>query len=165
MYLQNLIEESIKQYKEPAMLLLIPPKIFKTDIHLPRIGFDIVNFPEEEIFKTFSKNPKTNAIVISGYEPMQDMGELRSFIFSARKFFSPNNRPRIIIYTKFFFDELQDLPGWNGLYCEILQYGNIFLKHGRRVGRKERPYFNKDLGCQLMGKSEDVIRFIGHQYI
>lgn len=163
MFLENLIEESTDKYKDPSMLLVLPPPIFRREIHLPNGALDVVNFPEEEILKTFSKNPNTDTIVICGHEPMTDTAEIRSFIFCARKFFPPTLRPLIIIYTNYFYDELPKRALWSGLYCEILQYGRVILKCGRPRSIRESFQFNNVLGRNL-SKSESIVMFNGYQY-
>jgi hypothetical protein len=161
MHLQQFIEET-SFYKTPSMLLVTPPAAWQQQIHLPFFQLNIVNFPDEEILQMFSENEKTNTIIISGDEPMDLKSELRSFIFSARKHFPPNQRPRIVIFTKYFMDELTKLPLWGGLYAEILQYGNVVIRFGRPY-KKDQKYFNEDLQCTLF-RGQDTICFDGHKY-
>lgn len=163
MYLQNFIQESTKRFKEPSMLLVTPPAAWRTQIHLGDLH--VIKFPDEEILKMFSENPRTTAIVIDGLEAMDNILDLRAFIFSARKFFdSASLRPLIIIYTNYYEDEYMKIPSWGGLYSEILQYGNVYIKCGRASKKKhENLYFNEVLGIRLK-KSEYVYAYLGHQY-
>jgi hypothetical protein len=162
MHLQQFIEVSTSKNKTPAMHLMLPPYIWKREIHLPNFKLDIVNFPDDEILKMFVENPSTDTIVIFGDEPLNNVVELRSFIFSARKFFDPGTRPLIVIYTSYFFDELSKIPSWTGLYCEFLQYGRIVIKF-ERSQKKRNFYVDKDLG-QILDIRKNAFNFIGHQY-
>lgn len=162
MHLQQFIEVSTSKDKVPAMHLVLPPSIWKREVHLPLFHFDVVNFPDEEILQMFSENHTTDTIIISGHEPLDNTVELRSFIFSARKFFSPGSRPLIIIYTNHFFDEFHKIPSWTGLYCEFLQYGRILIKFGNSQGRR-KLYVNKDSG-RILDISKEAFSFMGHQY-
>jgi hypothetical protein len=113
----------------------------------------------------FSENHRTTTIVIDGLEAMDNILDLRSFIFSARKFFDSGSlRPLIIIYANYYEDEYQKIPSWGGLYSEILQYGNVYVKCGRASQKKhENLYLNEILGIRLK-KSEYVYAYLGHQY-
>ena len=146
MQLENVVDKSRKYYKEPVMILRVSDKD------------ETQKFPDEEILKIFSK--ETSAIVIAGVEPMYKPQELRSFIFSARKFFEPNQRPIIIIFTNYFMDELEY---WSAIECEALQYGNVLLKCGRPKRNDKKLYFNDHLGIRLLG-NQVVYSYIGHQY-
>ena len=149
MRLKQIINQSKKFYQATSMILKCPTL------------FRCQNFPDEEILKKFDKNKKAKAIVIAGMDPMNQLIELRSFIFSARKHFNPGNRPLIIIYTHYYFDELKD---WSGVESEMLQYGNVLLKCGRPKENETMKYFNHILGIPLCGRNQIVYEYIGHQY-
>jgi hypothetical protein len=153
MHLHHFIEFSTSQIfcKEPCAVLSVPPIAWKKEIHLPIYGLHIIKIPDEYILETISKDSRVSTIVIAGSEPLDDPLELRSFIFSARKFFPPKTRPKIIIFTKYFFEDLRKIPSWTGLYCELMQYGNIYLELGRLQGKRNE-------------QSKQVLAFIGHQY-
>lgn len=150
MYLECISDSSKKYYAKPVMVLNIS-------------GDSTQNFSDEEILKKFSEDDETEAIVIVGSDPMDKVDALRSFMFSARKFFSPNSRPRIIIYTKYFEDEL-NTKYWNGVKCELLYYGNTFLKYGRSFKTDKKAYFNNFLGIKLLGSSQSVICYTKLQH-
>lgn len=164
MHLKNIIDESFEEYKEASMLLIAPSCTWKCkgcrNYHLYHL--ETKNFPDEEIFKRFASNPRTKAIVIGGLEPMDNVSELWNFLFSARKFFDPETRPTIIIYTGYNLDELQK-HYWSWLEAEIRQYGNVILKCGRYKSNR-KPYFNPILGVTLAGKNQLAYDFCGHQY-
>lgn len=154
MKINSIIDESMFFYKKPAMLLNCQNiYIFNKEKNN--------NFSDEKILKRFSENPRTKAIVIgNGIEPMNNMTDLRSFIFSARKFFDPNNRPTIIILTNYSMEELKNHI-WSGVESEILQYGNVILRCGKY--KKERAFYSKSFGIPLK-KDQHIYLYIGHNY-
>jgi len=151
MHLKQIINGSRQYYKEPSMLLITSG-----------IRLDTQNCPDGEILKRFLNKPLSKAIVIYKLDPKINTIEVREFIFAARKHFPPGERPRIIIYTDSYLEELEKL-GWTGLYCEILEYGNIILKCGR-CEKRDKSYFNPILGVNLPGKFQEVHQYIGFQY-
>lgn len=152
MFLELVNDTSEKYYAQPAMVLnVVNPE--NND----------QNFSDEDIFKTFCSIPDLKAIIIAGPEPMNKLDDLRAFIFSARKFFSPYARPLIIVYTDYFEDELEG-RNWLGVKCEFLLYGNVLLKYGRSFPTDYRMYKNRPLGIKLLGKSQEVYSYRGLQH-
>ena len=137
MYLECISDSSKKYYGKPVMVLNISEN-------------SIQNFSDEEILKRFSEDDETEAIVIIGSDPMDKVDALRSFMFSARKFFSPNSRPRIIIFTKYFAYELER-KSWHGAQYELMYYGNAILNCGRLSIKKNKSQF-------------DIIKYNGLQH-
>lgn len=143
MILENAMNTSGHYHGDPSMILSFP---MKNDWRN-----QVTN---EEIFKHFSENDITEAIVISSYEePMKRLDELRSFIFSARKYFPPGKRPLLIIITKYLIEELEKMS-WGGVQYELLHYGHALLKCGRIKTTKK----------QLLKNPYEVIVFEGIQH-
>ena len=150
------------RYLTPATLLTMPPKSLRFNVFLPEI--QVVNFPEEEILKTFAGIEESKAFVVMGFDIMDLQDDLRSFIFSARKFFEPYHRPPIVLYTLYYMDELKKL-GWGGVYSEILQYGNVILKCGRQLKSREPVKYYPQLGVRLRGMNHEIHDYtLRHQY-
>lgn len=152
MFIRHLNDETKKYYGKPSMILTMSGPSYSKQNHSDD---DIC-----QIFSAFYKDDRVEAIVIScgDMDPMDRQDELRSFIFSARKFFQPDHRPIITIYTNYYEDEL-DAKGWNGIKCELLHYGNILLKLGRPLPNDRKLYFNKALGIPLLGKYQGVYKY------
>ena len=135
MFLRKIIEEQHIQHRKPAMVLLTPMFKWKQGPWVDDTPSEPQIIPDEEILKMFSQNLNTQIIIIYGLEPNNNVDAMRSFIFSARKFFDPTvSRPLIMIYTALKFEDLQKANCWSGLYSEIRQYGNAAVKCGYQEG-------------------------------
>lgn len=167
MHLKNIVDEfSGYYYKDPYMLLVAPTCTWKCNgckhAHLSLL--ETKDYPDDIILKRFNTNPRTKAIVIGGLEPFDSEDELHSFIFSARKFFEPGDRPVLVISTGYYLDELKKSHHWCWIESEIVQYGNAIIKCGRsELG--EKPFFNPILGVYLDGINQYVYSYVGHQYL
>ena len=159
MKLKSIVDISSQFYKEPSMLINAPGWSFPLrdcpDVFL--LNHETKEYKDEIILKRFSENPQTKAIVIAGLEPMENVIDLRSFIFSARKFFDPGNRPKIIILTTYYMEELPQKK-WGGLRSEIIQYGNCIIRCGRYEKTKK-----KVLGIPL-SYNQNLYSYNGYQY-
>lgn len=144
MFLLYPVDSSKRYFAKPVMVLTMD----SDTSHGKRLSVD-------EIIKVYSEHPENHGIVITGSDSMDHVDELREFIFICRKHFFPYTRPRIIIYTDYFMDELNK-KYWRGLKCEILFYGNVLLKYGRPSQYDRRLYLNKFLGIKLVGRDQSV---------
>lgn len=158
MFIQYINDQTKKYYGKPSMVLTMSGPSTSKQNHSDN---DIC-----QIFSAFYKDDRVEAIVIScgDMDPMDRQDELRSFIFSARKFFPPDHRPIIAVYTSYYEDEL-DAKGWSGIKCELLHYGNILLKLGRPLPNDTKLYFNKPLGIPLLGKYQSVYKYNKMQHM
>lgn len=145
MFLLYPVDSSKRYFAKPVMVLTMD----SDTSHGKRLS-------DDEIIKVYSEHPENHGIVITGSDAMDHVDELRAFIFTFRKHFAPNTRPRIIIYTNYFMEELNDKKYWRGLKCEILFYGNVLLKYGRSSQYDWRLYFDKFLGIKLVGRDQSV---------
>jgi len=167
MKLKQIIDESFGDYKECSMLLVTPSCSWKCkDCHNKHLSYlPTQNFPNEEILKRFANNPLTSAIVIGGLEPLDDMHDVRSFIFALRQ---SSLRPTVVIYTGYELHEIEDELYWSGLEPEMLEYGNCILKYGRfqpiyniQQDRtiKRLDTWNEDLGVALSSPNQKTINY------
>ena len=151
MRLKQIIDESFGDYKLCSMLLIADKCTWKCEgcqnKHLSQLPSQ--NFPDEEILERFHNNPLTEAIVIGGLEPFEQLNELVIFIGEAIK--AELNVP-IVIYTGFEIDDF-DLY-WSGFEPAAKTYkGPVIVKFGRYVANSE-SYFNEDLGVTLISKNQ-----------
>jgi hypothetical protein len=142
MFLKLDVDKSKQYCSQPAMILSISEPYGE-------------NLSDEEILKIFKNNSESEVIVITGYDPIDEPDALRGFIFSARKLFERGDRPRIIIYTNYYNEELNK-KFWSGLKAEFQYYGNVFLKYGRPSKKDKSMHFNPYLGIKLKGKDQHV---------
>ena len=154
MIIEKLVDMSKKYYCEPSMLLSVSPASYKN--------------PDDKILEQFGKvcelNPLVGCIVIAGTpDPMDRCDDLRSFIFSARKKYTPYLRPLIVICTDYFDDELWNC--YSGINSELLSYGNALLRTGRATQTDKALYFNEFLGIHLKGKMQTVKSYAGMEYM
>ena len=151
MRLKQIIDESFGDYKLCSMLLIADKCTWKCEgcqnKHLSQLPSQ--NFPDEEILKRFRNNPLTEAIVIGGLEPFEQLNELVIFIGEAIK--AELDVP-IVIYTGFEIDDF-DLY-WSGFEPAAKTYkGPVIVKFGRYVANSE-SIFNEDLGVTLISKNQ-----------
>ena len=157
MIIRNKVDASGDYYQESAMVLKV--STFKHE-----------NMPDDKILKQFQKicnnHTSLNTIVIADRpEPIDKPDEVRSFIFSARKFFPPYQRPTLILYTSYFDDELSECSRFSGVNAELLAYGNVFLKSGRAMPNETKLFYNEYLGIPLLGKTQTVQPYMGMEYM
>ena len=104
MKLKQIIDESFGDYKTCSMLLIADKCTWKCEgcqnRHLSQIPSQ--NFPDEEILERFCSNPLSEAIVIGGLEPFEQLDEIVIFIGAATK--AGLDVP-IVVYTGFELDD------------------------------------------------------------
>ena len=151
MRLKQIIDESFGDYKLCSMLLIADKCTWKCEgcqnKHLSQLPSQI--FPDEEILERFRNNPLTEAIVIGGLEPFEQLQELVIFIGEAIK---SDFKVPIIIYTGFEIDDF-DLY-WSGFEPAAKIYkGPVIVKFGKYIADKP-SYFNEDLGVSLISDNQ-----------
>lgn len=150
MFLKLDLDKSKRYCSQPAMIL----SISETDGE---------NLPDYEILKIFRNNEESEVIVIIGDDPIDKPDLLREFIFSARKFFNQGDRPRIVVYTDYYDEELNK-KFWSGVKSEFQLYGNVFLKYGRPSPKDKGLHFNRYLGIKLQGSDQKVEHYTKLQH-
>lgn len=153
MHLKQIIDESFGDYKQAAMLLVVPECSWKCkgcqNTHLAEL--ETKNFPDEEIWGRYEKNAITSAIVMGGLEPFCNMDEVVSFIDAgvARGQDTP-----IIIYTGY------DISITSDSFIQAAQRyrGQILVKFGRYIPNMPKVY-NKHLGVFLASPNQYVVIF------
>lgn len=98
---------------------------------------------EESIVKKFINNNITKAIVCGGLEPFDSWEDLKSLVKTARNY----TDAKIVIYTGYYKDELQDKVTW------LSNYKNIIIKYGRFIPN-QKPHYDKVLGINLVSDNQ-----------
>lgn len=151
--LKGLVDEDFVNYKKPSMYLIFPTCTFKCGRANCQNSFieDLhqraeLNIPK--LVKRYLDNPITKAVVCGGLEPMDSFEELFSFVEEFRKYSDDD----IVIYSGYYEEEILDKIE------KITQFSNIIIKFGRYIP-EEKPYFNEELGVELIGKNQYVVRY------
>lgn len=149
--LKGMIDEDWVNYKKPSMYLIFPLCNFKCGRHLCQnaqlINSQNMTIDVEELVQRYLKNPITKAVVCGGMEPLDTFKGLASFIEEFRKYSNDD----IVIYSGYNLEEIQTKMSF------FNRFPNIIIKLGRYVP-EETPYFNEDLGVELVGKNQYTIR-------
>lgn len=98
----------------------------------------------EIIYNMFVSNPITDAIVIGGLEPIDQIDEVIEVIDYFRK---NNDNSPFIIYTGYYPKEIQ-----NSLN-RLKNYNNIIVKFGRFIPNRQRRY-DEVLGIELISDNQ-----------
>ena len=153
-----IIPETMLFYKYPSMILVT---------YAPRgLNFSIEESPEKYLdfvlLKNFSDNKNTKAICIDGIEEGPVMNEVQSFMLTARKYFNPEDRPLIIIFSAYSIDELKK-KSFSGLESELLQYGNSILLTKKDIKINQKKLFRK-YGLDGFSNNLLITEYTGHRY-
>ena len=154
MIIKNLIDEDFVNYKRPSMFLGAAYCNWKCAIegnfdksvcqNSPLASQPNINIPDEKIYKRYSENLLTNAIVIGGLEPMLQFNEVNALI---KYFRSQRCNDDFVIYTGYYIEELT-------LQIEVLKpLKNIIFKFGRFVPNQEHHY-DEVLGVTLASQNQ-----------
>lgn len=98
---------------------------------------------EDSIVKKFINNNITKAIVCGGLEPFDSWEDLKSLVKTARNY----TDAKIVIYTGYYKEELQDKVTW------LSKYRNIIIKYGRFIPN-QKPHYDKILGIDLVSDNQ-----------
>jgi len=156
MRLKQIIDESFGDFKQCSMLLVADKCTFKCEgcqnKHLMLL--ETQEFPDEEILERFLNNPISEAIVIGGLEPFEQLSEVVHFISKATEM---KLSVPIVVYTGFDMEDY-DLY-WSGFEPAAKSYdGPVIVKFGRYI-QGSKPYFNKDLGVTLISDNQYTFIF------
>lgn len=160
MHTNLIIPETRMFYKYPAMLLLTPaatPAVRGVPISFNQEA----NHSDYDLLKQFSDNEITKAICIYGLDEGSVMTEVRAFIFAARKYFEPEDRPLIIIFTQYTMDQLKG-KSYSGLEAEMLQYGNCVILTRKNPDDQKKLF--REYGLDRFAKNLQIREYVGHKY-
>lgn len=166
MKIKGLIDESFSDYKKPSMYIAFPTCSFKCDklnecqvcqnSHLA--NEPIIDIPKEEIIERYLANPITQAIVLSGLEPLDSIVDVMSFIDSLRNKYKCDDD--IVIYTGYTqfevesgeYEQNSSKLGKNFL-SYIKGFPNIYMKFGRYL-YNDSPREDTVLGITLASSNQ-----------
>ena len=161
MYLRKFrpIEDSENEcYDRLAMVLNVAKmNATKDDIH----DFKIKKYENKELLELFKSNPKTEAIILDGHEPLDNLKDLTEFIRDAREFFydlDPKSRPKIIIHTN-YLPYWEKLPGWLGFKDQLELYGNCYIRYGQFADYSRKTGHRKKFGIKYSPPKQGIVVF------
>lgn len=154
MHIKNIATEDFVNYKLPSMFISTCFCNWKccTEQNLDASicqnsalsQAEIINLPDEYIYKQFVDNPITKAVVIGGLEPFIQANEVIPLIDYFRK---NGVESPFIIYTGYYPSEISK-------EIEMLkQYKNIIIKFGRYVPN-QTPHYDEVLGVELVSDNQ-----------
>lgn len=154
MRLRGIVFEDFVNYKKPSLFLITTSCDWKCckEAGIPisvcqnseLMKSDVKEYSDESIYKAYSTNNISQAIVIGGLEPMLQLEELINLI----KTFRGNGcDDPIIIYTGFNKTEI--------LYQveQLKMFKNIIIKFGRYV-ENSNPIYDEVLGVTLASDNQ-----------
>lgn len=154
MRIKTIVDEDFNNYRLPAMFIgtcycdfkcckeaKIPITVCQNE---PLSKSPDIEIPADEIFRRYSQNPITSAIVVGGLEPILQIDEIIELIEYFRKYGCNDS---FVIYTGYYADEIQDE------ISRLRQYPNIIMKFGR-YKPKYRPHFDDVLGVKLISNNQ-----------
>lgn len=154
MKVKAIIAEDFINYKYPSMFIISSVCNWKCCIEQ---GLDIsvcqnssiikqktLDISPEIIYNMFVSNPITDAIVIGGLEPIDQIDEVIEVIDYFRK---NNDNSPFVIYTGYYPKEIQ-----NSLN-RLKNYNNIIVKFGRFIPNRQRRY-DEVLGIELVSDNQ-----------
>ena len=102
-----------------------------------------IDISTNTLIERYMDNPITQAVVCGGLEPLDSWEELQNFIMLFRYWCGD----KIVIYTGYKEEEIQDKLEWLKLYEPII------VKFGRYIPN-EKPHYDEVLGIKLASKNQ-----------
>lgn len=155
MRIRGILDEDFVNYKLPCMFISLGSCDWKCckEANIPISvcqNSDLANQPEievsaDEIFRRYTSNPITSAVVIGGLEPMMMFDDVAILI----EYFRDNGcNDDFVIYTGYKKEELPRIIRYFKTYGS-----NIIIKFGRYVPNNE-PHFDETLGINLISDNQ-----------
>lgn len=155
MKLKNIIDEDFSNYKKPSMFIGFPNCTFKCDIecglkvcqnsHLA--NSPTIEISYDNIIKRYLSNKLTEAIVLGGLEPFDNLKELYQLVNAFRLY----TKDDIVIYTGYYHYEILEQ------IKQLMQYPNIIIKFGRFIPN-DKSYYNDLLGVELASSNQYALK-------
>lgn len=158
MKVKDITDEDFSNYKLPSMFIAtcycnwkcceeanIPITICQNE---PIARQPNIEVPTDEIFRRYSDNPITQAVVVGGLEPILQFNEVLELIETFR---NSGDNSMFVIYTGYYPEEISheiDL---------LSQFKNVILKVGRFVPG-QKPHKDKLLGVNLISDNQYAIQ-------
>ena len=150
---KGIVDEDFVNYKVPSMTIMFPNCDFKceTDGSNYCQNSSLVNEPNiivsiGDLYRRYSNNPISEAIVCQGLEPFDSWQELNGLLFHFR--IHEGCFDTFVIYTGYEKEEIADK-------VEYIQhmYSNVIIKFGRFVPNNEK-HFDDVIGVMLASNNQ-----------
>lgn len=156
MKIKGLIDEDFVNYKKPSMFISTYTCSFKcceecgqaVCQNLPLVSQSTVEIDNAELSQRYVNNNISQAVVIGGLEPLDDIKDILEFIRVFRRYSDDD----IVIYTGYRDDEVQ--PCIDRLKAIT---SNIIIKFGRFVP-DQQPHYDEVLGIKLASDNQKGVK-------
>jgi len=156
MKIKGLIDEDFVNYKKPSMFISTYTCSFKcceecdqaVCQNLPLVSQPTVEVDNAELVQRYINNSISQAVIIGGLEPLDDVKDIFEFIRVFRRYSDDD----IVIYTGYRDDEVQ--PYINRLKAIT---NNVIIKFGRFVPNQQSHY-DKVLGVNLASDNQKGVK-------
>ena len=155
---KEVVDENFQDYKKASMFIATVKCDFKCLIEK---GLDCgicqnsktTRLPNKrilisDIFKRYSSNPLTHAVVIGGLEPMLQFEEILNLISYFRKNGCDDD---FVIYTGYYAEEIYKKVSL------LKRFKNIIIKYGRFIPDSD-SVFDEVLGVTLNSKNQHAVK-------
>lgn len=161
MRVKTVIDEDFTNYKKPSMFIGtvscsgkccieagIPLSVCQNDgwRSCAPIAID-----DHDLYRRYSQNPITKAVVFGGLEPFEQFDELLHFLDIMRNYYKCKDD--VVIYTGYYPAEIKDK------LRSLSTYENIIVKFGRFVPDKPKRY-DEVLGITLASGNQYAVTLI-----
>lgn len=156
MKIKGLIDEDFVNYKKPSMFISTYTCSFKcceecgqaVCQNLPLVSQPTVEIDNAELVQRYINNSISQAVVIGGLEPLDDVKDILEFVHVFRRYSDDD----IVIYTGYRDDEVQS-------YVDRLKAitNNVIIKFGRFVP-DQQSHYDKVLGVKLASDNQKGVR-------
>ena len=156
MKIKGLIDEDFVNYKKPSMFISTYTCSFKcceecgqaVCQNLPLVSQPTVEVDNAELVQRYINNSISQAVVIGGLEPLDDVKDILEFVRVFRRYSDDD----IVIYTGYRDDEVQP-------YIDRLKVitNNVIIKFGRFVP-DQQSHYDKVLGVKLASNNQKGVR-------
>lgn len=150
MKLTHISDYDIVNYKKISMFLSTYKCTMKCGQECQNkelLEYAVKDIPNSLIVKSFVANPLTEAVVIGGLEPLDDVEDVFEFIKDFRKYCDND----IVIYTGYTEEEV------SATVLALKCFKNIIIKFGRYIPRTNKR-FDEVLGVTLASKNQYAVR-------
>lgn len=156
MKIKGLIDEDFVNYKKPSMFISTYTCSFKcceecgqaVCQNLPLVSQSTIEVDNAELSQRYVNNNISQAVVIGGLEPLDDVKDILEFIRVFRRYSDDD----IVIYTGYNEKEVQ--PCIDRLKAMA---SNIIIKFGRFVP-DQQPHYDEVLGVKLASDHQKGVR-------
>lgn len=151
--IKGIVDEDFVNYKIPSMTIMFPYCAFKCEVDGSNFchNSSLINEPNIKInigdlYRRYSTNKISEAVVCQGLEPFDSWDELNSLLFHFR--IHEACLDPFVIYTGYTKEEITDKIQ----YIQTM-YSNVVVKFGRFIPDQEHHY-DEILGVELASPNQ-----------